>query len=84
MPHTVMLFVEPRDGGVVKHIGLVGPMAELDRDGPFDPRVMEPVEIADAGYLLHDLLERSYGPQAARSDDFHVLMAAARADSIPF
>jgi hypothetical protein len=77
--HSFALFVEPRRGGVVKHIGLLGPIAEVDPGGMFDARAMEELEIADAGELLSDLLERSFGADLSASDDFRVLMAAARA-----
>ena len=77
--HSVALFVEPRRGGTVKHMGLIGPMDELGGTDPFHPSAMETVDLRDAGALIRQLLERSYGPSAAHTDDFRALMALARA-----
>ena len=81
--HTVMLFVvETFAGPFIKHIGLLGGMNEVDAAGPFDPEVMEVLEIAAAGELLRDLLEATYGPPEHESDDHRVIIAAARARSM--
>jgi hypothetical protein len=80
--HAIALFVDPRRGGVVKHIGLLGPMSELDPDGPFHPGRLEPVAISQAGALMSEVLERSYGPLATESDDYRVPIAAARVRSM--
>jgi hypothetical protein len=80
--HAIALFVEPRKGGVVKHIGLLGPMSDLDPDEPFHPERLELVAISQGGALMHEVLERSFGPLAAESDDYRVLIAAARARSM--
>jgi len=77
--HTIALFVEPRCGGAVKHIGLLGAMNELDSDEPFHPNALETMEISAAGALIREVLEGSYGPRAAASDDYRVLIASARA-----
>ena len=76
------LFVEPRGRGIVKHIGLLGAMSELDPGEPFHPKALEPVAISHAAVLMRDLLERSYGPLAAETDDFRVLIASARARTL--
>jgi hypothetical protein len=80
--HAIALFVEPRRGGVVKHIGLTGPMSELDSDDPFHPAAGEILEIGEAGALLSEVLDRSFGPGLAATDDYRVLIAAARARSM--
>jgi hypothetical protein len=80
--HSLALFVELRGGGTVKHLGLLGPMADLDPGDPFHPSAMETVETAAAGALLQDVLDRSFGSSLARSDDYRVLIAAARARSM--
>jgi hypothetical protein len=80
--HSIALFVVPRRGGVVKHIGLLGPLSELDGDGPFHPDALEPVKPSVAGQLMREVLERSYGPDAAESDDHRVVIALARARSM--
>lgn len=78
--HSLALFVEPRRGGVVKHIGLLGPTSDLTSDDPFHPSRLEGVEVATAGELLEELLERTYGgPHLSDTDDYRVLIAAARA-----
>jgi hypothetical protein len=80
--HSLALFVEPRRGGVVKHIGLLGPMDELAADEPFHLDAMEALEIEAAGELLAELLERSHGQALDGSDDYRVVIAAARARSM--
>lgn len=80
--HALALFVEPRSGGVIKHIGLMQPMTELDSDDPFHPSALDPIEIVDAGALLGKLLDRSFGSRAARTDDYRILIASARARSM--
>ena len=57
-------------------------MNELDSDGPFHPNALETIDISAAGALIREVLERTYGPRAAASDDFRVLIASARARSI--
>ncbi len=74
--HSLALFVR---GGVARHIGLMKPLAELDPDEPFHPSAMETLELAVAGELLRDLLDRSF---PASSDDFRVIIAAARGRSM--
>ena len=80
--HSLALFVEPRRGGVIKHIGLLNAISELDRDDPFHPSGLDDVEIADAGALLRDLIDRSFGRGLAGVDDYRVLLAAARASAM--
>lgn len=80
--HTIAMYVEP-DLGTIKHIGLVAPMDEFSPGGPFDPARLEALEIAAAGELLRGLLERTYGSPVTDTDDFRVLIAAARAAGIP-
>jgi hypothetical protein len=80
--HTIALFVEPCGGGRVKHIGLLGPIGEFDREDPFHPNAMEALEIAPAAALMRDVLERSYGVTVAANDDYRVLIASARARAI--
>jgi len=78
--HSLALFVDPRRGGVAKHIGLLSPMGEIGLSGPFHPDAMDRVEIAATGVLLRELLERSFGgPTLTGTDDYRVLVAAARA-----
>jgi hypothetical protein len=72
--HALAIFVEPRHGGVIKHLGLTQPMSEIDY-----PNVMEPLEIHDAGTLLNKVLERTHSRGLDDTDDFRVLIAAARA-----
>jgi hypothetical protein len=72
--HALALFVEPRDGGTIKHIGLLQPMHEIEYPG-----FMEELEIPAAGALLQQLLDRSYRPSLELNDDYRVLIAAARA-----
>jgi len=80
--HSAMVFVDPRKGGVAKHVGLIGPMRELSRDAPFRPESMERLALPRAGRLLRDLLERRYGPRAANTDDYQVPIIAVRARSM--
>jgi hypothetical protein len=82
-PHSVAVFIEPRRGGAVKHIGLLNPLSELELDdGPFHPDARETIELEAAGELLREVLERTHGPLVAESDDYRVLIAAARARSM--
>ena len=55
--HALALFVEPRRGGVVKHIGLLGPMSEIDSDDPFHPAAMERIGVDEAGGRLEEELD---------------------------
>jgi hypothetical protein len=80
--HSLAVFVEPRHGGVLKHIALMGPMSDLDTDDHFHPSAMEVLEIAAAGELLREVLDRSFGPCLDATDDYRVLIAAARARSM--
>jgi hypothetical protein len=80
--HTIAVFVEPRRGGTIKHIGLLDAMTAIEGDGPFDPRAMDALDYATAGALLSAALERTYGEDVADSDDYRVLIAAARARSL--
>ena len=80
--HSLALFVEPRHGGLVKHIGLMKPMSDLEPGAPFHPSVMDPVEITSAAVLLREVLHRSFGSRPADTDDYRVLVAAARARSM--
>jgi hypothetical protein len=80
--HSLALFVEPRRGGVVKHIALMNPMSDVDPDDPFHPSALETLDLAVAGTLLREVLERSYGTSLADVDDFRVLIAAARASAM--
>ena len=75
--HSLALFVEPRHGGAVKHIGLIDPLGELDYPGS-----LEPMPIADAGALLGKLLDRSFRPSLELTDDYRVVIAHARARSM--
>ena len=80
--HAVALFVDPRRGGVVKHLGLLSPISEMGPGDPFHPEAMETVGISAAGAQIGELLERSYAESAVHSDDFRVLIATARARSM--
>jgi hypothetical protein len=77
--HALALFVEPRGGGTIKHIGLMDPMSKLGRDDPFHPSGLEPLEIAAAGTLLQKLLDRAFGRFPDAVDDYRFVIAAARA-----
>ena len=80
--HSLGLFVEPRRGGILKHIGLMNPMSDVDPDDPFHPSAMDSIEVAAAGALLREVLDRSFGAFRSDVDDFRVLIAAARARSM--
>jgi len=80
--HAIALYAEPKRGGVVKHIGLLSAMRDLEPYEPVHPSAMEPLDIPEAGAVIAQLLERTYGPLAEETDDFRVLVAAARAKSI--
>lgn len=80
--HSLALFVEPRRGGVVKHVGLMHPMSDLEPDEPFHPSGLDAVEITAAGTLLRNVLDRSFGSSLAGIDDYRLLIAAARARSM--
>jgi hypothetical protein len=80
--HAIALFIEPRGGGAVKHIGLLGAMSGLDPDEPFHPNALEIIDISAAGALMREALESSYGPRAAATADYRVLIASARAGSM--
>ncbi|MEA2409666.1 MAG: hypothetical protein QOC77_227 [Thermoleophilaceae bacterium] len=80
--HALALFVEPRHGGVVKHIGLTNPVSVLDPDDPFHPSAMDALGVAEAGALLRAVLDRSFGPALDRTDDYRAVIAAARARSM--
>jgi hypothetical protein len=43
---------------------------------------LDPLDVSTAGTLMGEVLQRSYGPLAAATDDYRVLIAAARARSI--
>ena len=80
--HAIALYAEPKRGGVVKHIGLLRAMRDLDPYEPFHPSAMEELDIPEAGAEIAKLLERTYGALGEETDDFRVLVAAARAKSI--
>jgi hypothetical protein len=80
--HVIAMFVEPRAGGTLKHIGLLDAAVAFDRNGPFHPSRMEPLEADTAGQLMLDVLDRSHGPTSGGTGDFRVLIAAARARSM--
>jgi hypothetical protein len=80
--HAIALYVEPRGGDVVKHIGLVDGGCEDGMADSLRPNAPEPLEIPSGGALMNDVLERTYDRHATRTDDFRVLIAAARARSI--
>jgi hypothetical protein len=72
--HSLALFVEPRHGGIVKHIGLLSPISEIEYPGP-----MEELDIPAAGRLLQEVLDRTHERSPGTCDDYRVLIAAARA-----
>jgi hypothetical protein len=74
--HSVAVFVEPR--GTVKHIGLMPPTSEFDRGDQFHPSGLESLPTAKAGGILGDALRRTFGDDLEDTDDFRVLVAAAR------
>lgn len=80
--HALALFVEPRRGGVVKHLGLLSAMTELDSDDPFHPSALEPLEVATAGALMRKVLDRSFRRPGPDVDDYRVVIALARAHSM--
>jgi hypothetical protein len=80
--HALALFVEPRGGGRIKHIGLMDPMSKLGRNDPFHPSGLEKLEIATAGALLQQLLDRTLGRDSGDVDDYRFVIAAARAASM--
>jgi hypothetical protein len=75
--HAVAVFVEPR--GTVKHIGLMHPASEFEPDAPFHPSRLESLPTAKAVGILGDALRRTFGDDLEDTDDFRVLVAAARA-----
>lgn len=79
--HAVAMYVEPRGLGIVKHLGLIGPVTEFDPDDPFHPSALEELDIPAAGALMRDVLERGRERPVVR-DDFRALIAAARARSM--
>lgn len=81
--HTVAVFVEPRRGGMAKHLGLLGPAHDVVEPGcMLHPDAMESLEIPVAGERLREVLERVHGSRCAATDDFRALIAAARARSM--
>jgi hypothetical protein len=70
--HSIAVFVR---GGIARHIGLMEPITGFDADNPFHPDAMEALGLDAGAELLRDVLDRSYG---TRSDDYRVLIAAAR------
>ena len=77
--HSIAVFVEPRRGGVLKHIGLMDSMSALREDDPFHQSRIESLDVGVGGALLREVLERSFEPELADTDDYRVLIAAARA-----
>jgi hypothetical protein len=77
--HSIAIFVEPRKGGVVKHLGLMSAISDFDPGDSIHPSRLESLDSAAAGVLLRDVLDRTYGRSLAGVDDFRVLIAAARA-----
>src|SRR4051794_16591175 len=78
--HSAAVFVEPR--GTVKHIGLMHPPSDLDPDDRFHPSRLESLPLAKAGGILRDALDRTFGASLESTDDYRVLIAAARAASM--
>jgi hypothetical protein len=74
--HSIALFV--RDG-VARHIGLMPSAYQLDPGDPFHPDALEPLDLPEAGELIASALTRAYGRDWERSDDYRVVIAAARA-----
>jgi hypothetical protein len=81
--HAIAIFVEPRHGGTIKHIGVMQPMSGLEADDPFHPNAVEAMEIPAALVLLRETVERTFRPSLELADDYRVLMAAARASAAP-
>lgn len=77
--HTIALFVDPHHGSTPKHVGLLGPMSDLDGDEHFGRDAMEALDLQRAADLVDDALDASY---VAATTDFRVLIAAARARSL--
>jgi hypothetical protein len=77
-PHALALFVEPTGGGRVKHIGLTHPVRDFPGDAGFHPDAMDALEVPHAGELLGEAMERAFGTDLAETDDYSVLIAAAR------
>ena len=75
--HSVAVFVEPR--GTVKHIGLMPPTSAFDPGDQFHPSGLESLPSVKAGGTLGDALRRTFGDDLEDTDDFRVLIAAARA-----
>ena len=80
--HGIAIFVEPRNGGVVKHMGLITAISDFGPHDPVDASRLETLDIAAAAALLHDVLDRTFGTRLAGVDDFRVLIAATRARSL--
>jgi hypothetical protein len=74
--HSIALFV--RDG-VARHIGLMPSAYDVDTEDPFHPDALEPLALPEAGELIGGALTRAYGRDWERSDDYRVVIAAARA-----
>ena len=77
--HSLAVLVDPRRGGLVKHLALLRPMDDLGDDGPFRPEALEKLDLGVARELMRDLLVRTFGRGTAGTDDYSVLIAAARA-----
>jgi hypothetical protein len=77
--HSLGMFVEPRHGGVVKHVGLMHPMSDLGPDDRFHPTAMDALELTDAAAILHKVLDRTYARTIDLEGDYRVLIAIARA-----
>jgi hypothetical protein len=77
--HALALFVEPRRGGRLRHIGLMPPVRELPPDAPFHADAMEALDLDAAADLLTDVMARE---DLAEANDFRLLVAAARARSM--
>jgi hypothetical protein len=58
------------------------PASDLDPDDPFHPSALEPLRIDKAGGILGDAIERTFGESLDLTDDYRVVIAAARARSI--
>ena len=80
--HVLALFVIPEGGGTVKHIGLLGPMSTIDLNTSFRPGAVECLALPTAAELMRTTLTRTYGPLLERTDDYRVLVAAARAAGV--
>jgi hypothetical protein len=80
--HSIAMFVEPHRGGLVKHLGLMSALRDLEDLGPFHPDAMESLRPPEAATLMHEVLERTYGPAAEAADDYRALLANARARTL--